>query len=214
MIIFQGILDYKMKVKCLLCKKEFNTVASRLLVGRGKYCSKKCSNVGVSNKLKGKVGYWTGKKFSEEHKKKLGRKGGNSGSFRKGSIPYTTGKKLDESIRKRISMTLRNLTEEEWTGFADRNERARIMQGGEYINWRKHILKRDDYTCQICGTKGGELRANHIKRFADFPELRFTVTNGITICKACDCKWILNREKQWESYFNFNLMVRGCLNGW
>ena len=37
-----------MILKCLKCLKEFKTYPSKIKLGRGKYCSKKCSNI-VSN---------------------------------------------------------------------------------------------------------------------------------------------------------------------
>ena len=38
----------------------------------------------------------------------------------------------------------------------------------------------------MCGdNKGGKLNAHHIKSFADYPELRFEVSNGITYCEDC-----------------------------
>ena len=49
----------------------------------------------------------------------------------------------------------------------------------------KWIRERDNYTCQICGIRGGELEADHIKQFAYFPELRFELSNGRTLCKEC-----------------------------
>lgn len=91
-------------------------------------------------------------------------------------------------------------------------EIMKIRNSLEYKIWRKDIFGRDDYTCQICGERGGVLRANHIKKFADYPELRFEPTNGIVICKDCDVKWVLHHEPDWESYFNFNLMNRNILN--
>ena len=89
-----------------------------------------------------------------------------------------------------------------------RTERMNIMSTTEYKEWRWNIFKRDNFTCQICGIKGGKLRANHIKRFKDYPELRIDINNGITICEGCDLLLVLNREREWESYFNFNLAVR------
>jgi 5-methylcytosine-specific restriction endonuclease McrA len=103
---------------------------------------------------------------------------------------------------------------------AHKGEKSHLWKGGitsqnhlvrssfEYKSWQQGVLKRDSFTCQICGKRGGELRANHIKKFADYPKLRFKPNNGITICRDCDIRWVLNKEEQWESYFNFNLMTR------
>lgn len=87
-------------------------------------------------------------------------------------------------------------------------ENLKIRTSEEYLAWRNFVFKRDDYTCQICGERGGNLRANHIKRFSDYPEERMNKKNGITICKDCDYRWVFFREKDWESYFNFNLQTR------
>jgi hypothetical protein len=51
--------------------------------------------------------------------------------------------------------------------------------------WKKAVLQRDNFTCQKCGQYGGILVAHHIFNFADFPELRFAIDNGITLCKEC-----------------------------
>ena len=55
----------------------------------------------------------------------------------------------------------------------------------EFQDWRKDIFKRDDYTCQICGERGCELNADHIKPFAYYPELRYDLNNGRTLCVLC-----------------------------
>lgn len=54
----------------------------------------------------------------------------------------------------------------------------------EYKQWRIAVFKRDNYICIICGTNG-YLEADHIKRWADYPELRFDINNGRTLCKEC-----------------------------
>jgi 5-methylcytosine-specific restriction endonuclease McrA len=67
----------------------------------------------------------------------------------------------------------------------DTPEKLYIRHSAEYKLWRKEVFERDDYTCQICGLRGGVLHADHIKPFAIFPELRLEVSNGRTLCKPC-----------------------------
>jgi len=68
-----------------------------------------------------------------------------------------------------------------------------IRNSFAYKLWRKAIFERDDYTCQECGNHSGNgkavvLHADHIKPFAYFPELRFEMENGRTLCKDCHKK--------------------------
>ena len=65
-------------------------------------------------------------------------------------------------------------------------ERTRIYFSKEYKDWRKAVFERDNYTCQKCGdNSGNNLRSHHLDSFADYPEKRFDVDNGITLCKNC-----------------------------
>lgn len=54
--------------------------------------------------------------------------------------------------------------------------------------WRKAVFERDNFTCQICFAKGNYIEADHIKPFAYFPELRFELSNGRTLCRECHDK--------------------------
>jgi len=49
------------------------------------------------------------------------------------------------------------------------------------------VFQKNGYVCQACGGKSGVhyLQAHHIKPFADYPELRLDVNNGITLCSLC-----------------------------
>lgn len=73
----------------------------------------------------------------------------------------------------------------------------KIRRSFENKEWRKSVFERDNYTCIECGIKGGKLNADHIKPFSLFPELRFDINNGRTLCQNCHKKigWSLFKEK-------------------
>ncbi len=71
-----------------------------------------------------------------------------------------------------------------------------IRKSLEYKLWRKSVFERDNYTCIWCGFKG-YIEADHIKPFCDYPELRFSIDNGRTLCKPCHKKtgtWGINSK--------------------
>lgn len=63
----------------------------------------------------------------------------------------------------------------------------KIRNSPVYKQWRTAVFTRDDYTCKNCFKKGVYLEADHIKPFAFYPELRFVVDNGRTLCVQCHC---------------------------
>lgn len=69
----------------------------------------------------------------------------------------------------------------------------------EYKKWRKKVYSRDRYTCKMCGSKK-QLQAHHIKRWSQYPTLRFIISNGITLCKICH-KNIYGKEEMYEQMF-------------
>lgn len=71
-----------------------------------------------------------------------------------------------------------------WKGGTSLNS-IRGKLGADLIHWRKEVYRRDNYTCQKCGYKGKLLQAHHIKPFADYPESRLDINNGITVCISC-----------------------------
>ncbi len=69
-----------------------------------------------------------------------------------------------------------------------RRENQIIRRSSRYKAFRLSVLKRDNFTCQWCGIKGGYLEVDHIKPFAYFPELRFDINNCQTLCPNCHRK--------------------------
>lgn len=64
-------------------------------------------------------------------------------------------------------------------------EQQRLRHSSEYRQWNRAVMERDDFTCQICEKRGGKLHAHHLQEWANFPEFRYVVGNGITLCKQC-----------------------------
>src|SRR5258708_2347766 len=147
------------------------------------------------------------KKHSEKTKEKL--------------IQINTGKKYPLETRLKISQSLvgnqrakgnkysltieqrRHLSESKkgdkspfWKGGIS-SINALIRNSFEYKNCRRTVFERDDYTCQECGQKGGTLNAHHIKQFAYSPELRFELSNGLSLCLDC--------HKQTDTFANKNI---------
>jgi 5-methylcytosine-specific restriction endonuclease McrA len=56
----------------------------------------------------------------------------------------------------------------------------------QYVAWRTACLKRDNYTCIICGrTRPAPLQVDHIHSWSKYPSMRFDVKNGQTLCVPC-----------------------------
>lgn len=92
-------------------------------------------------------------------------------------ISYWTGKKrLDMSGDKNWK----------WKGGVSKGYKKGYYST-EYKNWRKAVFKRDDFACVDCGYRG-YITAHHIKSFAYFPESRYDINNGKTLCEECHKK--------------------------
>ncbi len=149
--------------------------------------------------------YWLGKKrgsLSEETKKKQsqslkGRK--MSIEARKKISKSSLGKKgtyghlgHKHSIEARKKMGARKEKHPNWKGGITPINEV-IRSSTEYKLWREKVFERDNYTCVQCGIHSGlgkrvVMNADHIKPFSLFPELRFSIKNGRTLCEMCHRK--------------------------
>ena len=97
-----------------------------------------------------------------------------------------TGKRGPLSLETRLKMSASRKGEKSYLwkgGITPINQKIRTSF--EYKLWRDAVYTRDDYTCVWCKQRGGKLNADHIKSFSEFPELRFAIDNGRTLCVPC-----------------------------
>ena len=60
----------------------------------------------------------------------------------------------------------------------------RKSRRGKHGAWARAVISRDGATCQHCGSQE-HLQAHHIKPFEAFPEHRWEIVNGLTLCAPC-----------------------------
>lgn len=129
--------------------------------------------VGPKSPMFGKPGTFTGKHHTPETRTRLSAAKIGSKNPRFGKPGTRLGKP-----------GMRGAEHPMWKGGITPLVRS-IRTSTQYKAWRAAVFARDDYTCQICGSRGGRLNADHIKPFAQYPQLRFSVVNGRTLCEPC-----------------------------
>ncbi len=78
----------------------------------------------------------------------------------------------------------------------------------EYQKWSSLIKSRDCYTCQVCGRRGGHLHAHHMNAWNAFPQERYNLKNGVTLCFLCHEKFHQIYGKGDNTIFQFTLFKR------
>lgn len=171
-----------MEKNCLQCKKTFKKLVTRSVrdfLQSAKFCSKECHNLSM-----------VGVPQSESTKlKKRGRQAWNRGNDVTLVCKECKGHFTVFEWRARQNPQFcSHQCASQYKDFGKTTEDKRIRVSVVYKAWRTLVFERDDYTCKDCGVRGGKLHADHIKPFAFYPELRFEVTNGRTLCIPCHQK--------------------------
>lgn len=142
-----------------------------------------------------------GKKHTEETKKKMSL-------AKKGKMPkniemiknYWKGKHHSEETKNKISIGHKGLTtwnkdkpflairgknHWNWKGGLSKRKRKDERNDSAYNCWVLSIKKRDNWKCKINNQDcSGYCMVHHILSWRDFPELRYNINNGITLCQA------------------------------
>lgn len=139
--------------------------------------------------------YRTGRALSDEHKRKISE--AQQGKY----IPIETRKKMSEARKGKPAWNKGllgyNSGEKNPNWKKDRSQikpQVNRMEA-DYQIWRRIIKQRDGKKCKLAnGDCCGQLEVHHIHPYKDYPELRYEMQNGITLChfhhprKKKDCE--------------------------
>lgn len=189
----KGKVRTSLQKKCAMCENLFWVKKSEY--NKMQTCSKQCASqnrsIKISKALKGRCtnpggGFQKGNSLGAlAGESKKGKHYSPRTEFKKGFIPWIKGKKGFTPWNKGMGKK------------SDRN-----MNGWKYREWRKSVFKRDNYTCQECKERGGNIQADHIELWVLKPELRYELSNGRTLCKECHNKKTKeDLSKYWKNQF-------------
>jgi len=91
-----------------------------------------------------------------------------------------TGKHWSLTKEQKIAISERQLGEKnhQWKGGITEDKRTLIHR-----RWLRRILKRDNNMCRLCNNSG--FVAHHLYSYNHYKNLRFELSNGITLCENC-----------------------------
>lgn len=193
-----NVSNYNWEHRTLFCSRECYNKARRKEIicaycGKIKvvqkhkktiFCSQICANRwkaknGKSGFFKGHPGYVKDYSFrkpmTQEVKDKISR-------------ANTNNPKLLKHLRE-LNEKYRGSNHWSWKGGITKWNRAE-RQTKKYDLWRKAVYARDHYNCRKCGVKckSETIIAHHKKPWKTYVELRYKVSNGITVCRKCHKK--------------------------
>ena len=173
---------------------------------------------------------WTGKKHSEESKRKMSIA---ASKRQRSSLSIETRRKIGDANRGRpVSDELRqkrsiarkgksapwmigtkygagNRSHTNFRGEKSPNwipDRSLIKldteRGGPlHKQWSRNVKLRDGWKCKIAnGDCHGRVESHHILSWKDYPELRYQINNGVTLCHAHHPR-VRSEEKRLSPYF-------------
>ena len=118
-----------------------------------------------------------GHRHSEETRRKM--------SLSRMGNKHTLGHRLTEEHKQKVSEALKGSKNPKW--IADRSQLAKRQERNDmaYKEWRHQTKIRDKFKCKISNEDCvGRLEVHHILGWKEYPELRYEVNNGITLCHA------------------------------
>lgn len=153
------------------------------------------AKIKMANAHKGMKNPWSGHtKHSPEWNKKISAAlVGDKNPAKQPGI----GTKISNAKKGKFHFNQRGERHPNWKGGTAKEYKHQTSRI-EYVEWRKAIFQRDNWTCRICEKRSSKenqiyLEGHHINSWIKYPEMRFNVENGITVCKKCH--WLIHHRR-------------------
>jgi hypothetical protein len=166
---------------CPVCGKDFTVHVLFINKGQGKYCSHSCARSGSPTRKKTAplvICFTCGKEFIKY----------------RSNLTKNIG---DKSFCSRECWYNYNQLENHYLYAGGQNERM----NPESAKWHRSVMIRDKCYCRICHVRRN-LEVHHIKPFTAYPETRWDVSNGITLCRDCHVRF-RNKEADYIEILSF-----------
>ena len=94
------------------------------------------------------------------------------------------GIKKSEETKKKIGLGSKGEKSYRWIKDRSKLKKSENKQDDiQYMYWRKEVRKRDYNKCRLSNDKcNGRIETHHIFDWINYPELRYIINNGITLC--------------------------------
>lgn len=159
-------------ITCLNCGTEFRT--GRKHRKGVKYCSRDCWKI-----------HWKGENTHMFGKDNLTDKGRERLSKLHEGNTHALGNKLTKETKEKMSKSKSG--DKHWNWKIDRSQVLLDKERGGPLHkqWSHNVKNRDGWNCRISDQNcQGKVVAHHILPWSTFPDLRYKLNNGITLCHS------------------------------
>lgn len=183
-----------MSKNCISCGKEYfrnkwgKHIEKRKRWESRQFCSHECSNKSPIRIAKCTKNLW-GRKPPKTAFKKGDNMGENHRNW-KGGKPNCKdcGLKLSTYGLKycqiHFGLHQRGENHPNWVN-GNYKKSDKKWSSSAYVYWSLSVKNRDNWKCKISSENcKGQLESHHILNWVDYPELRYDINNGITLCHA------------------------------